>query len=223
MPSDCAASFIRATNRSVEPASQRARTAAMLFAEAATAPAAPAAPSTARRPRSTRPTLVPLATVGVRDIVVGERDHRAVLAGRQRVVSKHEIRGHHLGDAGDRSRMLVGADLNRRLPDANGGLASFGPHSPWQCRAILCAQNVGGPCGRRRRNKPPLADHGDRRNDDEQAEDTGLADPNRTSGRSCVRAVTHAAIQGTAALRGRIRFSICPRNVARSSICACAC
>ena len=64
---------------------------------------------------------------------------------------------------------------------------------------------------------------GDRRDDDEQAGDTDPANPNPTGRCSCWFAVGHAAIEGSAALPARMRFSIRRRYAPARSIGACAC
>ena len=79
--SDRAVAFIRATNRSAEPASHRARTAAMLFADGSSS-ACSACRSVNCSPAATDTTdsSCRAPAVGVGDIGVGERDRRAVLA-----------------------------------------------------------------------------------------------------------------------------------------------
>jgi hypothetical protein len=72
--------------------------------------------------------LLSAPAVGVGDIGVGQRDRRAVLAGRKRVVTEHEIGCHHLRDAGDWSRVLVRAGLDLRLSYSDSGLAICRPH-----------------------------------------------------------------------------------------------
>jgi hypothetical protein len=120
MPSDRAAAFIRARNRSTEPASHRARTPAISD-----------------------------AAVGVGDIGVGERDRRASLAGPERVVTEHEVGRHHLRHAGDCGRVLVRAGVDLRLAcHEERGLAIFRPHGAGQRfamhRTVLTAKDADG-------------------------------------------------------------------------------
>ena len=161
------------------------------------------------------------ATVGVGDIGVGERDRRAVLAEPQRVVTEHEIGRHHLRDAGDRSRVLVRAGLDLRLsrPDERG-LAACRPHGARPAlrrpATAVAARGVEGcaavedeDAGQPLPRAAAIAAI-----DDEQA---GGAEPGIPADRrSCWLAVGHAAIQGSAVLPARMRFSIRRRYDARS-------
>src|SRR5881394_3033439 len=129
MPSDRAAAFIRATNRSTEPASHRARGAAMLFADGSSSASSacrsvncsPAAMDTTES-CCPRRRLVSSTTASVSVIV----------APASLVVTEHEIGRHHLRDAGDRSRVLVRAGLDSRLSYLDGGLAMHRPHRAGQ-------------------------------------------------------------------------------------------
>jgi hypothetical protein len=89
---------------------------------------------------------------------------------------------------------------------------------------VLTAGNIDGRCGRRGRGRHLEAERcGDRRDNEEQAGDAELANPNPTGRRSCWQAVRHASIQGDIVLPARMWFSICLRNAPARSIGACAC
>src|ERR671930_1522757 len=137
------------------------------------------------------------------------------------MVTEHEIRRHHLRDAGDCSRVLVRPGLDLRLSCLDKrGLAMCRPHRARQGFAkrttVLTAKDVDGRCGRRGRGRQRLvAEDGDRRDDDEQA---GDKDPGNPTGRcsfgtptgrcSCWFAVGHASSLGSVVLPARMWFSI---------------
>jgi hypothetical protein len=93
-----------------------------------------------------------------------------------------------------------------------------------ECTA-LTATDVGGWCDRRGRGRQQLVAVGcdDRPDDDQQAGDKDPANPNATGRRSCWLPVGHAAIEGSAVLPARMRFSICRRYVPARSLRACVC
>src|SRR3954454_23996792 len=98
------------------------------------------------------------------------------------MVTEHEIRRHHLRDAGDRSRMLVRPGVNPRVPDPNGGLTVFRPHRAGHGYAVrstvLDTGEVAWWCGRRRRRQQLVGEgREDRHDDDQYARGAGSADP----------------------------------------------
>lgn len=87
------------------------------------------------------------------DIGGADFDLEAFLAGFQRVVSQHQVGGHHLGQAGDRHRRLASAgaegaeslDRHRRLALAR----------PGEVEALAI---VGGPLDTVARHRPDITD-----------------------------------------------------------------
>ena len=107
---------MRATKPAREPASQRASTAAMLLADGSRS-ACSAWRSVRRSPASTGTTDSPCPRR--RSVSAASAPVSAIVGpsspGSQRMVAEHEIGGHHLRDARDRSRVLVRAGLDARL------------------------------------------------------------------------------------------------------------
>jgi hypothetical protein len=102
-------------------------------------------------------------------------------------------------------------------PTATGGGGTAGLT---QRTGPLTSGDLTGCCRRRGRGiqggrgRPPLkAQGGDRRGDDQEAGDPGLANLDPAGRCSCLLGVAHAAIEGSVVLPGRLRFSICPRYV----------
>ena len=158
--------------------------------------------------------LLSAAPLGVRDDVLGERDRRAVLAGAQRMVTEDDIGRHHLGHAGNRSRVLIRPGQDRRPPDPNCRLAVFRPHCDGQSSAG--ARAAGWPGNRRGRRQGPVAEAAGNRcdSDGEHGGDAPPADPDPSGGRLRCVAVGHPSSLGCSALPARIRISICRRYAA---------